>query len=269
MTLNEQGQYYTKSEVVKYLLNVTQTIIDFEQIETVCEPSAGTGEFYYELIKNFKVTALDTHPKFRECINQDFFIHENRYDAIIGNPPFGKNSSLALKFLNKSLQLANVVCFILPKTFKKKQIQNKVDAFAHLIYEQNLSKNSFYLDKIKSYDVPCCWQIWVKTPVKRNTVIKSEKHNEFLELTDFENKDISIRRAGSKAGLLIKNKEKHVDGIFYFKVKDKIVLEILNNKTYQVKIQEIASYTAGTKSISLNELITTIRACFYKFQNKE
>ena len=46
---------------------------------------------------------------------------------VIGNPPFGKISSLAVKFFNKSAEYADVIAFIVPRTLKeylyKKQVE--------------------------------------------------------------------------------------------------------------------------------------------------
>ena len=36
---------------------------------------------------------------------------------VIGNPPFGRQSSLAIKFIKKSLEYCDSISFILPKSF--------------------------------------------------------------------------------------------------------------------------------------------------------
>jgi hypothetical protein len=45
---------------------------------------------------------------------------------IIGNPPFGRQSSTAIKFIKKSCLFCNSLSFILPKSFKKDSLKNKV-----------------------------------------------------------------------------------------------------------------------------------------------
>ena len=42
---------------------------------------------------------------------------------VIGNPPFGRQSSLAKKFIKKTCKYASSISFILPKSFKKESFQ--------------------------------------------------------------------------------------------------------------------------------------------------
>ena len=42
---------------------------------------------------------------------------------IIGNPPFGRQSSLAIKFIKKSCEFCDSISFILPKSFKKDSLK--------------------------------------------------------------------------------------------------------------------------------------------------
>jgi len=66
------------------------------------------------------------------------FIPENKKYIVIGNPPFGKNSSLVINFFNKSAEFADVITFILPKTFKRVSIQNKLNLNFILIYNEDI-----------------------------------------------------------------------------------------------------------------------------------
>ncbi len=54
------------------------------------------------------------YTKMREDFNK---IH------IIGNPPFGRQSSLAIKFIKKCCEFSNSISFILPKSFKKESMR--------------------------------------------------------------------------------------------------------------------------------------------------
>ena len=81
---------------------------------------------------------------------QDFlkyFPHSNTFNKIhvIGNPPFGRQSSLAIKFIRHSAKFCNTISFILPKSFKKDSMRNKVPLDFHLIHEKEKSlKNLSY-----------------------------------------------------------------------------------------------------------------------------
>ena len=45
---------------------------------------------------------------------------------VIGNPPFGRQSSLAIKFIKKSCSFSDTISFILPKSFKKDSMKKSI-----------------------------------------------------------------------------------------------------------------------------------------------
>jgi len=79
---------------------------------------------------------------------------------VIGNPPFGRVSSLAIKFFNYSATWANVIAFIIPRTFRKISVQNKLDNMFHLVYDEEISNNPCCFSP--QMMVKCCFQIWEK-----------------------------------------------------------------------------------------------------------
>ena len=86
-----------------------------------------------------------------------------KYDKIhiIGNPPFGRQSSLARKFIKKSCDFCDTLSFILPKSFKKDSFQKTFPLYFHLVYQVDLPEKSFQVNS-KDYNVPCVFQIWIK-----------------------------------------------------------------------------------------------------------
>lgn len=166
--VNILDQYYTNPDIAKLcfdkVINLYQSKFDI-----YIEPSAGDGSFFNLLPSNR--VGYDLDPKHHEVIMQDYLkincdIFSNKKVITIGNPTFGKNSSLAVKFFNKSAEHSSVIAFILPKTFKKVSIQNKLNVNFRLIKTFDLPKNSFILNN-QTYDVPCCFQIWQKSNKKR------------------------------------------------------------------------------------------------------
>ena len=62
--------------------------------------------------------------KNQEISKQDYLqieeiTHKKGKIHILGNPPFGRQSSLAIKFIKKSSIFCDTISFILPKSFKK------------------------------------------------------------------------------------------------------------------------------------------------------
>ena len=120
-------KYYTKDIVVEQCIEFVRTHINISEDSLIIEPSAGNGSFIDKiktLSKNYKF--YDLEPENEQISKQDFlefdYTHiKEEYSKvhIIGNPPFGRQSSLAIKFIKKCCQFANSISFILPKSFKK------------------------------------------------------------------------------------------------------------------------------------------------------
>ncbi len=124
--------FYTHPKIARFCLDLLQDLIvknlglDLKAFHFL-EPSAGSGSFVYALkelgIKN--CLALDIAPKAQGIHQKDYLlelIEFNQKRVVIGNPPFGHRGKLALHFLNKSLNEAPIVAFILPNLFKRYSI---------------------------------------------------------------------------------------------------------------------------------------------------
>ena len=115
-------QYYTKPEVAEYYSNLIKE--HFGEDYEYFEPSAGEGAFS-RCFKN--ITSIDIEPKFDGCVRGDFLSYtpDLRNKIVVGNPPFGFCSNLALKFMNHAMESeAEAICFILPRTFEKVLFEN-------------------------------------------------------------------------------------------------------------------------------------------------
>ena len=162
-------KYYTKLDIVEDCKVQIEKHINIKENDLIIEPSAGNGSFIKiikELTKNHKF--YDLIPENKEIIKQNFLllnvdkiIEPYKKIHIIGNPPFGRQSSLAIQFIKKCCEFADTISFILPKSFKKDSNKAKFDKFFHLIYEKDLPENSFSVNG-DDCDVPCVFQIWKK-----------------------------------------------------------------------------------------------------------
>lgn len=163
---NHFDAYFTKPEVAAYFFHKTKEIISqYENIEqfTWLEPSVGDGCFY-KLLPHNKI-GIDINKTPFDTLEMNYLHYQlpKKPLIIIGNPPFGHRGVLALEFINHSFG-ADFVCFILPMFFQslgKGSIRYRVKNF-HLLYEENLPHNAFYLSNGKEKDVKTCFQIWSK-----------------------------------------------------------------------------------------------------------
>ena len=242
-------QYYTKPEVAEYYSAFIKE--RFGEDYKYFEPSAGEGAFS-SCFKN--ITSIDIEPKFDGCIRGDFLSYtpDLRNKIVVGNPPFGKNSSLALKFLNKASEFSDFVAFILPKTFKKQSFINKISPQLHLVAELDLPVNSFIFN-YTPYDVPCVFQIWQKKSEPRHILNLSKSHPDF-EFTDKQNADFAIRRVGVLAGKVITDFQSYSEQSHYY-IKSHIPIHLLIQKLTSISWDSVKYNTAGNPSISKSELI--------------
>jgi len=249
-------QFYTKKEVAKKCMISLKEELNIEEFILI-EPSAGTGSFSNFFHKNS--FSFDIDPKAKGIIKQDFlkldtdFLKDEKV-ITIGNPPFGIKSTLAVNFFNKASEYSDYIAYIIPKTFKKASIANRLDLNFILIKEEELDKNSFLFEK-ENYSVPCVFQIWKKVPEKR-IPIKIKTTSDVFEFTDKENADFAIRRVGLLAGKIISDFNRYKKSSNYF-IKVNICKNEFNKilKSKFKELNKVANNCAGNPSLSKHELI--------------
>ena len=258
---NTIDKYYTKQSVVKQCIELVKKYVNITNGDMVIEPSAGNGSFI-ENIKNLSPNYIfyDLEPEHNEVLKQDFleFDYENLKQKfknihIIGNPPFGRQASLAIKFIKKCCLFSNSISFILPKSFKKDSMKKYFSDNFHMINETDLPENSFLVNNIDC-DVPCVFQIWQlkKNEVRKKNIKIEPSGFKFVKKED--NPDISFRRVGVNAGVITKEINDKSFQSHYF-------IKFTNNITIDQNIEKLKSInfdfnnTVGPKSISKPELI--------------
>jgi len=187
--------------------------------DLIVEPSAGNGSFYSQIPANYKKIGLDISPEHPDIQTHDFFEYyptslkgTNHRILVIGNPPFGRVSSLAIKFFNHAAEWANVIAFIVPRTFRKISVQNKLHENFKLVYDEEVPTKPCCFSPPMM--VKCCFQIWEKTADKREKIDLPTHHIdwEFLAFGPLDQKgqptpppgaDFAIRAYGGKIGEII------------------------------------------------------------------
>lgn len=255
-------KFYTSINIANKCINFIKENIDIQENDICIEPSAGNGSFINPIKTLFKIYKFyDLKPENNEILEQDYLnfdynmIIQSSYNKIhiIGNPPFGRQSSLAIKFIKKSCEYCDSISFILPKSFKKDSLKKHFPLNFHLIYEYDLPANSFIIDE-KEYDVPCVFQIWLKKNINREVQQKLQPHKyKFVKIN--ENPDISFRRVGVYAGRIDTNiEDKSIQSHYFIKFDSNIFTEELLKKLNIIEYS-CKNNTAGPKSISKQELM--------------
>jgi len=253
---NTIDKFYTKPTIVNLCIEYIKNILNISPTDLIIEPSAGSGSFI-PAIKTLSNHHLfyDIAPAHAEVIKADFLTvpppEITSHIHVIGNPPFGKLSSLAKKFIKKSCSFANTISFILPKSVKKDSFKKTFPLNFHLIFEVDLPTNSFLVNN-EEYDVPCIFQIWIKKDENREVPnILAPIGFQFVKKT--EQPDISFRRVGVNAGKVsIETEDKSEQSHYFIKFEMEDMLEKFQNLSFSF------NNTVGPKSISKQELIQAV-----------
>lgn len=103
---NNNEQYYTKPEVAASCIANIVKLYNLDSFDSIIEPSAGTGVFVEKLLISTvnEIISFDIDPKAQYIIEANFLLQNITPGNIlvIGNPPFGRQSSLAKKFIKHS-----------------------------------------------------------------------------------------------------------------------------------------------------------------------
>jgi hypothetical protein len=205
-------KFYTVSTVAAKCINSVGSRYDWADWDLVVEPSAGNGSFLMQ-IPHQKRIGIDISPDHPVIIEGDFLewappAHA-RNILVIGNPPFGRVSSLAVKFFNHAARWAGVIAFIVPRTFRRPSIHNKLDPNFHLELDEEIPTSPCAFDPPMM--AKCCFQIWKRGPVARERIELPTIHADwdFLALgpkddvgqpTPPRGADFALRAYGGRCG---------------------------------------------------------------------
>jgi hypothetical protein len=249
-------QFYTDPAYAQQFLTKVAQTVDLDSYDCLLEPSAGTGSFY-NLLDGQRRIGLDLDPKAAGVIETDFFDWTppvGKRIATIGNPPFGKSAGLAVKFFNRAAMFSDVIAFVIPRTFRKASIINRLAKDFHCVYDETVPDNSFIFNGA-AYNVPCAAQIWQRRATPRAKIItfKLEQIRSWFELVDPKDSDFAIQRVGGRAGLIRTTDRMNfsAESHYFIKAHDARVLPVFQ----QVDFDRVKFNTAGNPSVSPSELI--------------
>jgi hypothetical protein len=175
-------QFYTKPDIAKKCFDdfktfIAKTDLNLKKYHFI-EPSAGCGCFYQALPKNNR-TGIDIDPlkcigiEHEGIIKHDFLTwtpQNKQKNIVIGNPPFGHRSKMAIKFFNHATTMADIIAFIVPRQFKKYSVHSQLNEDFKLIRDFELDDNAFYTPDGKEKKVRCNFQIWTRLETKQKNL---------------------------------------------------------------------------------------------------
>lgn len=171
-------QYYTNPNVVDLCLEEVQKHIDLED-KIILEPAGGTGEFIEGFrrigISDAHVVSYDIEPK-HELVKEGNYLEVEQFPSnnmvAITNPPFGRMSSLAVQFFIHGSKHCDYICYLIPKSWRKWTMLNRLPKNFHLVSDISLPKDCFYVpgEESKKGVLETVFQIWEKREEQRREI---------------------------------------------------------------------------------------------------
>jgi len=265
-------QFYTKSEIAKECLDKLSEIVNFDLFDTIIEPSSGKGVFF-NLLPVDKRIGIDLEPKCEGVIQMDYLDFEpppNKRIAVVGNPPFGINSRSAVRFFGHSARFAEVIAFIIPRTWKRISVQNRLSLDFELIFNMDLPMTPCCFTP--KMNAKCCFQIWVRTSQPRQKIRQESTHPdfEFLKMgpndingqpTPNPDADFVMRAYGSNCGQLYTENLMSLRPKSYHWIKARIDIVLLKER-FEMLDYSISKDTCRQDSIGRKELIHLYKSSF-------
>jgi hypothetical protein len=244
------GQYYTREDLAARFYDVFCGRFD-PSLYQIVEPSAGEGAFFKLLPPGS--LGYDVEPKYPGIATSDFLevtIPSDRRIAIIGNPPFGRNASMAVRFFNHAACQCDVIALILPRSFRKASIENRLDPAFHLVHEELVPDNAFIF-RAKPYNVPAIFQMWRRHLQPRKLQQIETDHPDFAFTTP-DLADFAIQRVGARAGRVHFDLTMSPSSHYFIKGA---VEDIMT----KIDFSRVVGNVAGNPSLSKSEIVAMYR----------
>jgi hypothetical protein len=240
-----KDQFYTCESVAKLCVDTMLKHVPLT-IPWI-EPSAGQGVFL-RLVPHS--VGYDIDPKHTSVQRADFLTLDiPRSCLIFGNPPFGRQSSLAKRFIRHAAEKADWIGFILARSFLKPSMQSAFPLHFHLVECIELPDNSFLVNNVP-YDVRCVFQLW-KRESNNRTVEACATPDGFVYVKKTEPYSFAFRRVGINAGkCCLPSDELSVQSHYFVKVDDESKIGSIVEAS---QTHAFPTNTTGPRSLSKHE----------------
>ena len=258
-------QYYTPAHLAEALITQVQSVVPNLSNRVIIEPAGGTGSFI-NAAASVGVTqflSFDIEPKHQKVLKGDFLQADlDAVDAVtISNPPFGRNNSLSIPFFNKAANHSEFICFIVPRSWRKWSVINRLDRRFHLVADHDIQID--YEDdageklSVKN-GLATCFQIWQRKNTLRPLYSVSDRG--IIEKTDSQNADVALTIFGFSCGKVMTEFERKPNSTkMFLKLHHPQALKALQT----VDFSKFYKNTAYTQALSLPEINYLLNESIY------
>ena len=204
-------------EIVEKLKNLAKDAMIYVPMDAFghfCITLANVGYTNIYTDKGYDMSVGLGHiPECVKYITQEEY-NDMNFDAVIGNPPYGKGGKLALRFLNNALERVRKkngqIILVLPKSVKQGSANyNKINLDLELVWSKDCADNDF------AASIDACIQEW-KIGEKQRELDPEHKQHPHIEFLKYEHRydaDIFVGGDGGGAsGKVFLPGEKNKDG---------------------------------------------------------
>lgn len=167
-------------------------------------------------------------------------------DLIFTNPPFGRAGSLALKFLQKAATECNRLAFILPASFRKISLLDRIPKDFALVGDFSLPNQNYLLPDGTTRKVLTTFQLWERSPQKRPSLSRLAPYQTYTKRVSPSEAQFAFRTQGASAGRVL-------PGLNYNPASTAFLQGGLD-RFQQHNWTQIAKFTAGIPAIGLNDV---------------
>lgn len=230
-TSKQLDKFYTSLTASETFINFVNKHVNLNEFDNIIEPSAGCGNLLKFLPP--RTIGVDLLPEAEGIIQHDFLTWKFPVgkNVVVGNPPFGKSSKLAIEFFKHASNNCDVIAFIIPVTWEKYTIHKHLPMGWGLVVNERLPEKSFELDG-SPYNVRCTMQIWTKGVVCNDLRLYKQPSgvNPYFDFVRKDECEFAIRQAYPKTVL-----KKDIDKQSHYYIKPKVagVFEVFNSIEWQ------------------------------------
>lgn len=253
-------QYYTLPNVVDQCVDIA---MKYYGMTPILEPAGGTGEFIDGLrrvgIEERRIISGDIEPKHPLVKEQDFLKTNYRKAMFtISNPPFGRANSLSIKFFNHAAKNSTYICFLVPISWRKWSVINRLDRRFHLVEDVEMPEVSFYNDDgpIEGGNLRTVFQVWERRDYLRDIIEIPDRG--YLNRSTPEDANVAITFFGYSCGKIETDFERKPNTTKKFFTANEEVIEALTKLDYN----RYSSNTAYVKALSLPEVNALLNEYF-------
>ncbi|MEY4559562.1 MAG: hypothetical protein RLZ82_577 [Actinomycetota bacterium] len=258
-------QYYTPTDLAEKLIAEVMVMVPDLAKRQIMEPAGGTGSFLKAAAKAGATDFLsfDIEPKHANVTKANFLDATLTGDnaVTISNPPFGRNNSLSIPFFNKAANHSEFICFIVPRSWRKWSVINRLDRRFHLVADHDIQID--YEDdageklSVKN-GLATCFQIWQRKDTLRPLYSVSDRG--IIEKTDSQNADVALTIFGFSCGKVMTEFERKPNSTkMFLKLHHPQALKALQT----VDFSKFYKNTAYTQALSLPEINYLLNESIY------